>query len=557
MISEAAYRELEYAVEPENVSREPAVLDGYARQTLLNEDPSMWIPRPVAVVLPASTEEVQAVVRACNKHGLKFKAFSTGWGVHCGPTGDGVIQIDLRRMDHILEIDDRNMYAMIEPYVCGGQLQAEAMKVGLNTHLVGAGPACSLLASSTSMQGMSMDAISMGHSSRNVLGVEWVLPDGNVLRLGTPGSGLGWFSGDGPGPSLRGIMRGPNGAMGGLGVFTKCAVKLFKWPGPSVVETDGTVLDARSSPVEGLPMFMCLFPDKKSMVDATYALGDAEIGYHNVRISPAAYFFLLCPRLFRKILQAESIKGLVSEALKYGMTYLLASDSDQEMGYQVEVLRTVVSDHRGIVIDLSSASAIGSFMLMNFVRHTFIPLVFRYSGLFTSHIGGDDAWDAQLDLSQALERVKKKWIDAGTMLDDTYSCPFMVQYENNMWSHCEEVFLYDHRDRDFMGRFGDINLDFTLSIAEHCMEPLNAIVTPPIRRLLSPLMGNFSRLQEKISGFLDPEGSADSTLYKAEADIDLSEIDQEQRRRIKELIDKKAWADSVPPGWLEDIERTT
>jgi len=126
MLSDEAYKSLEEAVGTENVSREPAVLDGYAWQTLMNEDPDGWVTRPEAVVLPASTQEVQSVVRACNRHGIKFKAFSTGWGAWASPSQEGVVTIDLRRMDRILEIDEKNMYAVVEPYVCGGLLQAEA-----------------------------------------------------------------------------------------------------------------------------------------------------------------------------------------------------------------------------------------------------------------------------------------------------------------------------------------------------------------------------------------------------------------------------------------------
>jgi glycolate oxidase len=157
MISDEAYRQLKEAVGPENVSREPAVLEGYAWQPFLNDDPALWIRRPVAAVLPGSTEEVQAVVRICNRHGLKFKALSTGWGAASGPTTEDVVQMDMRRMDRILEIDERNMVAVVEPYVSGAQLQAETMKLGLNTHIIGAGPSCSPLASATSMSGVGHD----------------------------------------------------------------------------------------------------------------------------------------------------------------------------------------------------------------------------------------------------------------------------------------------------------------------------------------------------------------------------------------------------------------
>jgi glycolate oxidase len=96
----------------------------------------------------------------------------------------------------------------------------------------GAGPMASPLASHTSMAGPGFTSPQTGHSSRNVLGTEWVLPTGEILRLGSAGlkNDPDWFSGDGPGPSLRGIMRGWVGTKSGLGVFTKVAIKLFPYP---------------------------------------------------------------------------------------------------------------------------------------------------------------------------------------------------------------------------------------------------------------------------------------------------------------------------------------
>ena len=149
-----AHLELERAVSPENASREPAVPDGSAFQSYANDaETSPWAPRPAAVALPGSTSEAQEVVKACSRHGLKFKAFSTGWGVCCGPGCDGVVQVALRRMNRILDIDEKNMYAVVEPYAVCAQIQAEAMKGGLTLHIIGAGCGPSPLASVTSMDG--------------------------------------------------------------------------------------------------------------------------------------------------------------------------------------------------------------------------------------------------------------------------------------------------------------------------------------------------------------------------------------------------------------------
>ena len=57
--------------------------------------------------------------------------------------------------------------------------------------------------------------------SETVLAVEWVTPEGEIVRLGSLGSSGEWFCGDGPGPSLRGIIRGIYNAARGAGCLYK------------------------------------------------------------------------------------------------------------------------------------------------------------------------------------------------------------------------------------------------------------------------------------------------------------------------------------------------
>ena len=123
------------------VSTDPMILDTYTWQYQAEAvTGTRWMERPLAVVLPADTEQVAEIVRLCNREGVQFKAISTGfgaWGAATRP--DSMVQIDLRRMNRILEIDATNMYTVVEPYVTGNQLQTEAFKVGLHPHVVGAG----------------------------------------------------------------------------------------------------------------------------------------------------------------------------------------------------------------------------------------------------------------------------------------------------------------------------------------------------------------------------------------------------------------------------------
>ena len=153
------------------------------------------------------------------------------------------------------------------------------MKVGLNTHMIGAGASCSLLAAATSGSGFGPDTIYMGSSHENLLAAEWVMPDGEILRSGSLGSGIGWFSGDGPGFGARGIIRGQNGAMGAMGVFTKCAIKLYPYSGPADFPTEGIIPAYKVGAAGHLQDSYHSVAILGSFGEGCYRIWDSEIGY--------------------------------------------------------------------------------------------------------------------------------------------------------------------------------------------------------------------------------------------------------------------------------------
>ncbi len=535
MIHDEAYQALEEAVGAVNVSREPAVLDTYAWQPTINDDPARWVYRPVAVVLPGSAEEVRGVVKACNEHGYKFKATTTGWGVYSGPTSERVVQLDMRRMNRIIEIDEKNMFAIVEPYVTGAQLQAEAMKLGLNTHIIGAGPVCSPLASATSGWGVGWDCIYMSYSARNVLGVEWVLPNGEILYLGTPGSGLGWFCGDGPGPSLRGILRGTSGALGGHGVFTRCAIKLFPWPGPKQLKHEGLLMDAQTEIPENMRFHICMLPDKKSLADAVYEIGEAEIGYLATRVSPTVFLYGATPRLFRKITQTSAIRNILSKTMKWTFIIVLAGFSERDIDFQESALKKILADYRGLSLEMADVPMLGPVLPLNFLRVSAIPAIFRLGGLFTTALGRNETWDTQLDWADVGEEMRKERIERGEVLDDLGDNPFMALYENNTFSHCENIFQYDIRNQTHLDALHTIFSESTIRAIELCQEPLSSFDLR-LRKLLSPLLGNYNHWQKQISQNIDPEGAADTGFYCDEKDYDITGGNPELKEKLEKLI---------------------
>jgi len=518
MISDEAYRELENAIGPENISREPAIMDGYAWQALETTDPDIWTTRPIAVVLPSSIEEVQAIIKVCKKYRLRFKAFSTGWGVHASVGYENVILIDLRRMNRILEIDEKNMYAVIEPYVCGAQLQAEAMKVGLNTHMIGAGCGPSPLASATSFQGMGWDGIYMSTSGRNVLGVEWVLPSGEVLRLGSLGSDSGWFCGDGPGPSLRGIMRGAIAAVGSLGVFTKCALKLFNWPGPPQPEVKGLLLDAKTKVASNFKLYLCTFPDREKFSDAAYKIGEAEIGYIQVKNAIGLMLATMMPHLLKKLSRADALKKALG-AIGHQFMIMFAAHSQNELDYQMKVLSQIVSENQGVLLDISQIRPFYETFWWGLVRNSIPPLIFRALGNFHLGFGTDESFDSQSFAKKLGEDVKEKWIADGAILDDLSDNAWMFLYENGMWSHYEELFLFDHRNPKQIGAISSINKNFLQVTKDNNICVGLYAHEPAARKMFSPLQGNYNHWQKKILHMLGGESVSDTTYYTDEKDL--------------------------------------
>ncbi len=114
----------------EYVSDDPVIMEAFSRDAMtpyqVTKDERFEF-----VVLPGSTEDVQQIVKLANHYKFPYSAVCSGmWALLTCSTKPYWCMLDLKRMNRI-EIDKKNMYAIIEPYVSHAMLQAEAMKLGL------------------------------------------------------------------------------------------------------------------------------------------------------------------------------------------------------------------------------------------------------------------------------------------------------------------------------------------------------------------------------------------------------------------------------------------
>jgi len=514
-LSRDVYRLFESVVGPENISDDPAILRSYMYQPFGCKR-GVWADiSPAVVIMPASTEEVVAIAKICNRHHIVFKAMSTGWGIHNVPGVEGAVSLDLRRMNRILEIDGKNMFAVVEPYVICAQLQVEAMKKGLNCHIIGAGSNTSVLASATSVVGYGPDGLSMGYSGRNLLGVEWVLPTGEVLKLGSLSTGSGWFCGDGPGPSLRGIMRGWEGAWGGLGVFTKCAVKLFHWNGPSELEMKRVPPNyVLKEPIKYYKSSLFSFPTLEKLAEAALKLGEAEIGYFISRLSPA--FVGLQMAAGTDYVNTWNT-GMLQEMSKYAFLFVIFASSEREFEYQQKVLAAILEETGGQISPISEAPEMQELTSTAVIKvDAVLRSSFRPTGGFNTSFGAMDTVDLALNIIRVGTELKDKYIRKGALVDDGGDNSATLVFDQGHLAYTEMLIMYDHHDDESAeGAFQ--------YLAEANQACLDKKLGPPIFQIsqvgkgkhgaFGPACFNYDMWLRKIKSAFDPNNTADPTAY--------------------------------------------
>ncbi len=116
-LTQEEYKNLEGIVGPEYITQEPAIMESYCQ--LWGNKLAFGDKRhnpPAAVLMPANTGEIQAIVRYCNKAGILFKASARAFEyVATYLASQRGILLELKRLNRILEIDEKNMHAVVEP----------------------------------------------------------------------------------------------------------------------------------------------------------------------------------------------------------------------------------------------------------------------------------------------------------------------------------------------------------------------------------------------------------------------------------------------------------
>jgi hypothetical protein len=432
-LAKEIYQAFEDVVGKRNISQDKGVLESYrciTSQSSAHYGPfDHKTPLPQAVILPGTTEEVQKIVKLCNKYKIQFKASTTFWAAMGFIGSDYAIQLDMRRMKSI-EIDEKNMIAVVEPYAIGAVVQAEAMKVGLNLNLPGVGCSSSVLASTAGWVGFGPTSISMGCASENMLGVEWVLPNGEILRTGSLGAGCGWFNGEGPGPSTRAILRGFQGTTGTMGVCTKVAIRLHPWPGPTFIPTRGQAPAYRADLPDNFKTYTLCWPSWKAWADGATLLHESEAIYLGHRqfnmfgrdIKAAMIRILNDPdgqlADLEPLLKDEKLRE-ANEDMKRDMQVVLAGMTRRDMEYKEQVLDKILELTGGWKSEMMQEKDLVDYVLLYLLRLGHKNLNYTLCGAYEGNFGLSSNVFISTSVIEEASALKDKWAKEHTSIADT------------------------------------------------------------------------------------------------------------------------------------------
>ena len=196
---------------------------------IYSQDPGASEPRPIDfVVIPHSVDEIQNIVRLANKE--KIPIIPMGGGLTLSGLTIAVrggIVVDLKRMGKIIEVNELCRYAVLEAGVTTGRLKAY-----INDNFpdlqppIPDSPTSATIAGNVLIHGSGALSQKYGEHSGMINGLEVVLPNGEVCKLGSCAVSDYWFS-KGPIPDLIGLFTSSFGTMG---IITKVSIKLFPNP---------------------------------------------------------------------------------------------------------------------------------------------------------------------------------------------------------------------------------------------------------------------------------------------------------------------------------------
>jgi glycolate oxidase len=367
----------------------------------------------------------------------------------------GGIVLDMKRMNRILEVNEKARYAVVEGGASQGSLKAflEDHHPRLRHSLPDAPPATTI-AANVALHGQGRLTHQYGFNSDMVSGLEVVLPTGDICKIGSPSLGPYWFSKGPTLPDLSGLFLG---WLGTTGIFTKVGLKLY--PNKKFRDVELFVTDR-----------------VELVADIIYRLTHLEM------LEDVNAWFQPRPLMFKD---------------NYHITIYFTGDTEAEIAFK----RKTVWDALQVYIDAKD----GGFMSIQPMKPMLLEMPQRGIAAFADvPKGGGFEYSGPITLVEHFPQYAAKVIELASKYDVIYACSARVISGGHSMMFAIS-FAFNRADKAMMGRVKealDEATEYALEMGGIPWKP-NFMEQKMTMKRMDP---NTLKLLQMVKKNLDPQG---------------------------------------------------
>jgi hypothetical protein len=298
--------------------------------------------------------------------------------------------------------------------------------------------------------------------------------------------------------------------LGGLGVFTRAATKLYHWPGPAATTIEGvSPFYSPAQPLENFLLRFYSFPSEAGRTLAIRKIGESEIGYVLMGFNaPMVAANIATSNEEEVVITQQYLKEVIGP----GFAVVIAGNSPRDFAYKKKVLRQIIAEAGGQSLKSIEDPAINNSYIWRCVRITgSIRESCRATGAFGGEVFGTDCFNVQSNFIQHSIQEKAKLIQKGLIVAES-TIPFVTSLEHGHFGHAEVLLRYRPNPESaegigaYMGKSNEVALEGHYGLPHHANGDSQ-------HDFFGPQISNYHHWLRKIKKSLDPNGASEASRY--------------------------------------------
>jgi glycolate oxidase len=309
------------------------------------------------------------------------------------------------------------------------------------------------------------------------------------------------------------------GPLGGMGTFTKCAIKIYPWAGQGEVKVGDLPKIKMERYPERFKAFYLTFPSMDDMDDFMYMINKGHVGYSMDKNPPAGAVFAITNSNDEAYNMLSS--GIVDEVFgppKVNVALAIGAFSDREFAYQIKVTEEIIKRSNASTND--DLRAIYPTMEEQIHYHLAWNTgtaqgVFKAAGTFYVGMSYMDTTDVCSIGSILYGKIKKEYEDRGLMFQDGGESNWAAYYEGGTLGglHTETIWQGDNSDLEQILACNDLFFKACKPWMDHGMTPFWGMHVGHFGPLVGGAAVTAYEYRCKIKKAFDPKNVFGGVLY--------------------------------------------